>query len=118
VAFSVIFGNYQACGLSLDSYEYLINQGIIKKDELEILLTGQAYPDLVLVSDPTVDDLLVDRFSKSFPEAIRIADSSLKDRLHSIGISGFITPRKRDFELLKKLSESSDSTVNKHYMPE
>ncbi len=114
VVYSVILENMDACGLSMDSYEYLRERKVIRDDELEILLKGKAYPDLLLVSDPSVEDMLIDRFTKSFPEAIRIADRSLKERLQWLGLSGFIYPRRSDLELLERLKQKGLPAIEEY----
>jgi hypothetical protein len=103
VLFGVLFGAYEFGGISLERLNYLEERGMIGKNEIEIVMRGESYPEMVLASGRGGDPRKLSRFTGRF---LLLADRlplGLKRDLYCIGLSGFAEPRPTDIEVMSSL---------------
>jgi hypothetical protein len=103
VVFGVIYGAYDAGGISLERLIALESSGIVRTGELRVLLEGEALPELVLAYNPATYTEDLRSFARRLPGMLDRAPRSLKVELAALGIAGFYSPRGRDIELMEKL---------------
>jgi hypothetical protein len=103
VVFGVIYGAYTFGGISLERFQHLEEIGTVQRGELEVVLEGAPYPEMVLAADRSMDDRKHRRFRDRFLLLAEHLPSAVRTDLLSIGISGFVMPRQEDVDLIKKL---------------
>ncbi|HVO76619.1 MAG TPA: PhnD/SsuA/transferrin family substrate-binding protein [Candidatus Bathyarchaeia archaeon] len=103
VVFGVLYGAYDAGGISLERLQALERTGVIRRGELDVLFEGEAFPEIVLAFDPSSCSPDRKSFVTRLPGVFDRAPRSLRRELAAIGIAGFYTPRPDDLELIKKL---------------
>lgn len=101
VLFGVLFGEYDAGGISFDRYRYCLERGTIRDGELEVLLTGEPVPEYVLAVDPGVDSKKLSRFRTRLVEICDRMPDPLVHDLEQIGLAGFILPNRSDIDYLE-----------------
>ncbi len=104
VIFGVLYGAYDAGGISLERFLALQRAGVIRRGELDVLYEGESLPEIVLAYEPS--GYTEDRrsFARRLPGLVEHAPHSLKAELAALGICGFYTARDRDIQLISKLS--------------
>ena len=103
--YSVIYGAYAAGGVSLEGFQIMQEKGMIQPGELEIALTGDPVPEIILASDRPVDARKVRNFQERLPPLSHKMPRQLTVELARIGIAGFTLPRDRDIEQLERMAE-------------
>lgn len=103
VVFGVLYGAYDAGGISLERLQALKKAGIVRDGEIDVLFEGEAFPEIVIAYDPS--SYTQDRmsFARHLPGVFGRAPHSLRSELSALGIAGFYAPRKSDLELIGKL---------------
>jgi hypothetical protein len=104
VVLGVVYGAYDAGGVSEERLRALEASGCVRPGEIDVLLQGEAYPEIVLASDPAFDSPAQRGFARRFPAVYGTIPSLLHGELACLGIAGFHRPRRDDVELIKKLS--------------
>lgn len=104
VVYSVMYGAYAAGGVSLEGFETMQEEGTIRPDELEIALTGDPMPEIILASNRPVDARKVRNFQERLPPLSHKMPRQLTVELARIGIAGFTLPRDRDNEQLERMA--------------
>jgi hypothetical protein len=103
VVFGVLYGAYDAGGISYERLQALLRAGIVREGELDVFLEGEAFPELVVACDPASYKQDRMSFAKHLPGVLDRVPRSLRSELAALGIAGLYTPRKRDVELIKEL---------------
>ncbi len=106
VVFGVLFGTYQAGGISLERLRFLEKRGVVRKDELHVFLEGRSLPEVVLAADGSIDPKKRNGFTERFLVIAERIPDPLQAGLSLIGISGFVQPRQNDLELIRELHDS------------
>lgn len=103
VVFGVLYGAYDAGGISLERLLALKKAGIVRDDEIDVFCEGEALPEIVLAYDPV--SFTQDRrsFARRLPGVVDRVPRPLRGELAALGIAGFYAPRKSDLELIKEL---------------
>jgi hypothetical protein len=103
VVFGVLYGAYDAGGISLERLQALKKAGIVRDGEIDVLCEGEAFPEIVIAFDPS--SYTQDRmsFARRLPGVFDRAPHSLRSELSALGIAGFYAPRKSDLELIGEL---------------
>jgi len=103
VVFGVLYGAYDAGGISLERLQALIKAGIVRDGELDVLCEGEALPEIVIAYDPS--SYTQDRmsFARHLPGVLDRVPRSLRSELSALGIAGFYAPRETDLDLIKDL---------------
>lgn len=104
VVFGVLFGAYDAGGISLERLHALERSGVVRKGELDVLCEGEAFPEMVLAYDPKSYAEDRKNFAKRLPGVFDRSPRSLRAELAALGLAGFYTPRKSDIDLIKRLA--------------
>jgi hypothetical protein len=100
----VVYGAYDAGGVSEERLRTLEASGVVRRDEIDVLLEGEAYPEVVLASDPAFDSPAQRGFVRRFPGVFEQSPPLLRGELARLGIAAFRRPRPDDIDLVKKLS--------------
>ncbi len=103
VVFGVLYGAFTAGGISLEKLRLLERTGVVREGELDVMLTGDLVPEIVLVSPPDVGTLMLRGFVGRLPSIIEEASMPLESGLIRLGIAGFAEPREEDIETIKRL---------------
>ncbi len=106
VIYGVIFGAYTFGGISLERLNVLEEMGVFREGELEVFLEGEPYPELVLAVDKSMEERKHRRFRDRLVLLADRMPSGLKADLVSLGISGFVSPRPEDIEVILGLWEA------------
>ncbi len=103
VVFGVLYGAYDAGGISLERLQELRKAGIVRDGELDVFCEGEAFPEIVIAYDPS--SYAQDRrsFARRLPGVLDRVPRSLRGELSALGIAGLYKPRESDIELIKKL---------------
>jgi hypothetical protein len=103
VVFGVLYGAYDAGGISFERLLALKKTGIVRDGEIDVLFEGEALPEIVIAYDPS--SYTQDRisFARHLPGVFDRVSRSLRSELSALGIAGFHAPRKSDLELIKEL---------------
>ncbi len=103
VVFGVLYGAYDAGGISLERLLALKTAGVVRDGEFDVLCEGEAVPEIVIAYDPS--SYAQDRrsFAKYLPGVLDRVPRSLRSELSALGIAGFYAPRKSDLDLIKDL---------------
>jgi hypothetical protein len=104
VIFGVLYGAYDAGGISLERLLALEKTGLVRRGELRVLMEGEALPEMVLAYDPAAyaDDRR--SFAKHLPGVLERVPRPLKGELSALGIAALYAPRAKDIELIESLS--------------
>jgi hypothetical protein len=103
VIFGVLYGAYDAGGISLERLQALKKAGIVRDGEIDVLCEGEAFPEIVIAYDPSsyTQDRMI--FARRLPGVLDHVPRSLRSELSALGIAGFYAPRKSDLELIREL---------------
>jgi hypothetical protein len=103
VLFGVLYGAYDAGGISVERLQALKKAGIVREGEVDIVCEGEAFPEIVIACDPSsyTEDRI--SFARHLPGVLDRAPRSLRSELSALGIAGFYAPRKSDLELIREL---------------
>lgn len=104
VVFGVLYGAYDAGGISLERLRAIECSGVVRRGELDVLCEGEAFPELVLAYAPDAYGPDRKSFVRRLPGVFDRAPRSLRSELASLGIAGLYAPRKSDLDLMKKLA--------------
>ena len=103
VVFGVLYGAYDAGGISLERLQSLEQFGILRRGELEVLCEGEAFPELVLAYASESFNQDRKNFARHLPGVLDRAPRSLRSELAALGIAGLYTPRASDLDIVRKL---------------
>ncbi|MCX5752444.1 MAG: PhnD/SsuA/transferrin family substrate-binding protein [Candidatus Krumholzibacteria bacterium] len=103
VVFGVLFGAYDAGGISLERLQALKKAGIVRDGEIDVLCEGEALPEIVIAYEPSSYTQDRRNFARHLPRVFDRVPHSLRSELSALGIAGFYAPRKSDLELIGKL---------------
>jgi hypothetical protein len=103
VVFGVLYGAYDAGGISLERLQALKKAGIVRDGEIDVLFEGEAFPEIVIAYDPSSYTQDRTSFARHLPGVFDRAPHSLRSELSALGIAGFYAPRKSDIELIGEL---------------
>jgi hypothetical protein len=103
VIFGVLYGAYDAGGVSLERLQAMKKAGIVRDGEIDIFCEGEALPEIVIAYDPS--SYTQDRmsFARHLPGVLDRMPRSLRSELSALGIAGLYSPRKGDLELIRRL---------------
>lgn len=104
VLFGVLFGPFRFGGISLERLRYLEERGIVRKGEIEVVMQGEHYPEMVLASGCNGEGRKLGRFRDRFLILTDRMPLDLKADLYSIGLSGFAEPRPGDRDMIRSLN--------------
>jgi hypothetical protein len=103
VVFGVLYGAYDAGGISLERLHELERAGIVRPGELDVLCEGESLPEVVLAYDPVSYTADRKSFVRRLPGILDRSPRSLRKELAALGIAGFYVPRPSDLDLVKRL---------------
>jgi hypothetical protein len=103
VVFGVLYGAYDAGGISLDHLQSMERSGVLRRGELDVLCEGEALPEIVLAYDPARYNADRKSFVGRLPGVYDRLPRSLRRELAAVGIAGFYIPRADDLELIERL---------------
>ena len=103
VVFGVLFGAYEFGGISLERLRYFEERDLFGDDEIEIVMRGEPYPEMVLAAGRGGDPRKLSRFTGRFLLLTDRLPVGLGRDLYSIGLSGFAEPRPADMEVMGSL---------------
>jgi hypothetical protein len=103
VVFGVLYGAYDAGGISLERLLALKKAGIVRDGEIDVFCEGEALPEIVIAYDPS--SYTQDRmsFARYLQGVFDRAPRPLRRELSALGIAGFYAPRKSDLDLIREL---------------
>ncbi len=104
VLFGVLFGAYEYGGISLERLRYLEERDLFRGDEIEIVMRGEPYPEMVLAAGRGGDPRKLNRFTGRFLLLTDRLPAGLERDLYCIGLSGFAKPRSTDMDVMSKLA--------------
>ena len=104
VVLGVLYGAYDAGGVSEERLRGLEASGCVRPGEIDVLLKGEAYPEVVLASDRAIDSPEQRGFTRRFPGVLKSVPPLLRGELTRLGIAELHHPRPDDIDLIKKLS--------------
>jgi len=104
VVFGVLYGAYDAGGISLERLRVLERCGIVRRGELDVLCEGEAFPEIVLAYAPASYSPDRKSFARRLPGVFDRSPRSLRGELATLGIAGFYAPRSSDLDLMRKLA--------------
>jgi hypothetical protein len=104
VIFGVLYGEYDAGGISLERLRALERSGIVQRGELDVLFEGEAFPEIVLAYAPASYSPDRKDFARRLPGVFERSPRSLRTELAALGIAGFHAPRESDLDLMRKLA--------------
>jgi hypothetical protein len=104
VVFGVLYGAYDAGGISEERLRSLEAAGAIRRGEVEVLLEGEPFPEIVLAADPASDSAARKGFVRRLPVVYGMIPRALRGELSTLGIAAFHEPRRSDLDLIKQLS--------------
>jgi hypothetical protein len=107
IIYGIIFGAYTFGGISVERLSMLEEMGVFAGDEIEVFLEGEAYPEMVLAVDKSMEERKHRRFRDRFVLLTDRMPPGLKADLMFLGISGFVTPRSEDIDTILGLLEKS-----------
>lgn len=99
----VLYGAYDAGGISLERLQALEGAGIVRPGEIDLLCEGEALPEIVLAYDPASYTAERKKFTRRLPGVVDRAPRSLRQELAALGIAELYIPRKSDLDLIKRL---------------
>jgi hypothetical protein len=103
VVFGVLYGAYDAGGISLDRLQSMERSGILRRGELDVLCEGEALPEIVLAYDPARYTADRKSFVGRLPGLFDRSPRSLRRELAAVGMAGFYVPRADDIKLIERL---------------
>ncbi len=104
VLYGVVFGAYRYGGISFERLRYFVERGLVGEDEIEIVMQGESYPEMVLAVGRSGDERKLNRFRRRFLLLSSRMPSDLKGDLHCVGLSGFVEPRADDMRVIGSLA--------------
>ena len=104
VLFGVLYGAYDAGGISEERLRTLEAAGSVRRGEIDVLLEGEAFPEIVLASDPASDSEARREFIRKCPAVYGMMPRPLRGELSALGIAAFHDPRQSDLDLIRQLS--------------
>lgn len=104
VIFGVLYGSYRFGGISLERLRHLEERGMIGREEIEIVMQGEPYPEMVLAAGRNGEDRKLDRFRDRFLILTDRMPYDLNVDLRSIGLSDFAEPRSDDLDTIRSLA--------------
>jgi hypothetical protein len=109
VAFGVIYGAYEAGGISLERLQALEASGIVGAGELDVLYEGEAFPEIVVAYDPASYSQYRVEFARRLPGVLDRVPRPLRGELAALGIAGLYAARESDLDLIAALSAMAPS---------
>lgn len=103
VVFGVLYGAYDAGGISLEQLQSMERSGVVRRGELDVLCEGEAFPEIVLAYDPARYTADRKSFVRRLPGVFDRLPRSLRRELATVGIAGFYIPRTDDLDLIERL---------------
>lgn len=104
LVFGVLYGAYDAGGISLERLRALEAAGVVRAGELDVYLEGEVFPEIVLAYDPAAYTPEEKSFARRLPGVLDRTPRSLRSELSDLGIAGFYSPRESDLALIRKLA--------------
>ena len=104
VLYGVIFGCYRFGGIGVERLRFLEERGLVRKGEIEIVMQGEPYPEMVLATDRSGEERKLNRFRENFLLLTDRMPFDLRTDLRRIGLSGFEEPRPADIDLISSLT--------------
>ena len=104
VLYGVLFGSFRFGGIGLERLRYLEERGMVREGEIEIVMQGEHYPEMVLAAGRNGEKRRLSRFEERFIMLTDRMPFDLKADLHSIGLSGFAETRPEDMEMIRSLA--------------
>jgi len=104
VVFGVLYGAYDAGGISLDRLRALEASRVIGETELDVLIEGEAFPELLLAYAPSSYTAERKAFVRRLPGVHDKVTYPLRSELAGLGVAGFYAPRESDLELMRSLA--------------
>jgi hypothetical protein len=104
VVFGVLYGAYDAGGISEERLRSLAAVGVVRRGEIDVLIEGQSLPEIVLAADPTSDTAARKGFVRKFPGVYKTIPRPLREELTALGMAAFLDPRRNDLDLIRQLS--------------
>lgn len=104
VLYGVVFGAYRFGGISLERLRYFEERGMFRDGEIEIVMQGEPYPEMVLAASRNGEERKLNRFRDRFLLLADRMPPDLKADLCCIGLSGFAEPRPADIEMISSLT--------------
>lgn len=116
IVFGVLYGRYDAGGLSLERFNYLESIGMFEKGSLVVMRTGLPVTEMVIASDRSVEQWKRIGFTNRLPVIVENAPRPLKRDLERAGIGGFVTSGENALEFFGNFSDSTTAGLI-HHLP-
>ncbi len=100
----VVFGAYRYGGISLERLRYFTERGLVREGEVEVVMQGESYPEMVLAAGRGGDERKLNRFRKRFLLLSSRMPSDLKEDLYCAGLSDFVEPKADDLRVIGSLA--------------
>ena len=104
VALGVLFGAYDAGGISLERLEALEAAGVIEPGEIEVLIEGEAVPEVIVAAAPDPRAAWRRRFVGALLRIHDAAPAAVKRDLRSIGVAALYAARPDDVARIEGLA--------------
>jgi hypothetical protein len=98
VAFGVQQGVFGAGGMSIDELRRMEDSGAVGRGELQVLFTGPALPEILLVSDPATEEWKSKGFSRRLPRITGRLSGSQAREMARLGMALFRPPGDGELE--------------------
>ena len=112
VLYGVLFGAYRFGGISLERLRCLEERGLFMEGEIEIVMHGEPYPEMVLAAASNGEERKLERFKERFLLLAERMPQDLREELCCMGLSGFAEPRPEDREVIRSLAGMVPSWTN------
>jgi hypothetical protein len=109
VVFGVIYGVYDAGGVSLERLRALEAAGIVREGEIEVLFEGEAFPEIVVAYNPASYRQYRVEFARRLPGVLDRAPRSMRGELAALGIAGLYAARACDLDIIEALDALAPS---------
>jgi hypothetical protein len=98
VAFGVLQGVFGAGGMSIDELRRMEDSGAVGRGKLQVLFTGPALPEILLVSDPAAEEWKSKGFSRRLPRITGRLSGSQAREMARLGMALFRPPGDGELE--------------------
>jgi len=105
VLYGIVFGSYRFGGISLERLQYFEERGMVREGEIEVVMQGESYPEMVFAASRNGEERKLNRFRDRFLLLTGRMPFELKTDLYCIGLSGFAEPRPADIDVIRTLAD-------------
>jgi hypothetical protein len=115
VAIGVALGRFDAGGLPLGELRRLEESSIISQGSVDVILTGPALPEILLVCDESTESWKSRGFAGRLPEIASGLPLPLRREMRRLGMAAFRAPREGELDIEDAVDRSALEALRHHY---